>query len=86
MSRSRKHHFGFNIRTGAIRRGFRQRGGKEDLSTQIEHEYGWDPRSSPPERMWLHAETRAPGQEPDKEDGEPTRAVRSFSLVDGEDS
>ncbi len=85
MSRTRKQHARFNVRTGAIRRGFRQRDDKEGLSSQIEHEYGWDPRSARPEPLWLHAETQPPEQR-DGQDGAPTRAVRTFSLIDGKES
>lgn len=85
MSRSRRQYAGFSPRTGTVKRGFRQREGREGLSSQIEHEYGWDPRSGRPERLWLQAPSPSSTQQPD--DGEPTRGVRSFSMVDdGDDS
>jgi hypothetical protein len=84
MSRSRKQFARFSPRTGTVKRGFRDRAGREGLSSQIEHEYGWDPRSSPPERLWLHAPS--PSAAPEPEDGEPTRGVRTFSLVGRDES
>lgn len=80
MSRSRKHYQGFSPRTGTIRRGARHND-RDGLPAQIEGEYGWDPRQTSHDRLWLHANAPAGG-----DDGEPTRAVRSFDLLDEDES
>lgn len=79
MSRSRKHPVGPSPRTGTLRRGARHND-RTGLPARIEDEYGWDPRHAAHERLWLG------GNDPARDDdGEPTRAVRSFALLDDED-
>ena len=81
MSRSRRQYDSWSPRTGTIRRGSRPQG-RHGLDEQIEEEYGWDPRSAPHDRLWLHAQNAAN----DGGDGAPTRAVRSFDLLDDDEA
>ncbi|MBK7975485.1 MAG: hypothetical protein IPK07_20115 [Deltaproteobacteria bacterium] len=81
MSRSRKHYTAFSPRTGTLRRGARHND-RDGLPAQIEGEYGWDPRHATHDRLWLQASAPVP----EDGDGEPTRAVRSFDLLDDDES
>ncbi|MFN7953216.1 MAG: hypothetical protein U0610_15950 [bacterium] len=81
MSRSRRQYESWSQRTGTIRRGTRPRG-RHGIDGQMEEEYGWDPRRATQDRLWVHA-----GEATEEvADANPTRAVRSFDLLDDDES